>query len=826
MVELVDNPFAHINLAQDPTKDPSKVTQALQRSAKGKDTAPTAQEATTALPQATLNRATGQFDVTRIPLSMLRQMQRDPILAFALFYIRAQNLRARWHIESSDPQVAGFIDRALREIYPSIINNYILKLVYGFQACVKRFTTGEVIDWTYIHPETGEETRVWDEGNINAIIWKPFIGLPPEAVEPVWNSSGEFDGIKYTPANASYASAGITRSGEERTFDVFHSLWFVNERESVHNSIWGYPRLGYAYRYWWSFWFAWGLADRHFEVDADPPVITRFPTEDDGSGMKNSQRALAIGAQLRSGSTIALPSDPYTDSFDGRTVNIQKWDIDVLKSSGNFQAFHDRFEQLIALMLRAMMIPPEAFEARGGSAGYNSTSQLQEAFVMSQIVLMQELDWDLNRYVIPQLVMANFSDRKATARKVTRGFDVEDIEFAKLLLQGKANSASGDLPIDYGALLESVGIPRLSADALAEANARIEQQAREARPEPQQAAPGRAGVNENGLYYAPRDTIHLDTIQMEAEKAFFNELTQVGPLKDPEIMVYARQLRQIWNEALNFDYSVAATLLQDYGDNLDLDETFFERFMRRVKNRAQDLAFRSRRVLEQIMRRASNVELERAGLRQDYFWDPVGNDDASRYLQERANIMVSDISETTRDEIRAFLRDQVAKGTPIQDLPGLLRAHFDMVSQWRADRVVRTEIGKAYNMATLFAAQDAGVDQVQAIDAQLGPQRSDPECIRRNGRLFTVNEAFAETLKEHPYGTLQWRIPRKRIAITKLSQRAKTKATYVEHDDHVEVKLSDRLSEQERNMYLLAVVDRIELDAKLAKSDDELRSAF
>ena len=1088
MPQHAENPFIDVALAQaklDPAKDPAKVFAALRKGSA--DTAPTAQAATNITPQASLSQLTGGFDVTRIPLPRLKQMMRDPMIAFGLFFIRAQILRARWSIESSNPQIAAFVDNALREIWAPFVSTYLMKLGFGYQAMVKRFELAQMLDWTYF--DGNSEKPVWSEGAVQPLIWKPFVPLPHEAVDPLWTSNGEFDGIHYKPVSSAAGSQakeqdfnvlhcsppdelvlttnrgyvpigeldqdtdklvvwdkkqkrfcrtkgfafelgsrkykgdlltiaagdgaarvtpnhkftvrwlpeahnkysvylmkkgdwwrmGITRVAREGskssglgirlsaeggeaawvlgTFDskneaLYHeklwsnqygipdmifqstategsaigdhcltttqieqiweqldsasgalglledlkldpaypflkksatmeprgtrgwtchavnmidglmeipvdteteraewatirisresydgdvfsievpphhhyvsngvvtqnSLWVTNEKESVMGSLWGYPRIGYAYRFWWSFWFNWGLADRHFEKDADPPAIVYYPANKppliDSTGQEVSRRdmALNIGERARSNSTIALPGDPVIGE-DGSTKNMREWEIDFAKGGGNFDVFEKRFDQLQVMLLRSIFVPEEAFQAKGGSAGYNSTSQLQEAFVASQIVLMQEIDFDLNRYVIPQLVMANFQkewEAGVKVRKVTKGFDSNDVDLAKLIIQGIANKDASSLPLDVEALLDAVGLPRLSPEKIAEQKAQQDQQAKQATPPEQPAQPGVAGVNKQGLYYAPRDEINL--AQHEADARFMAELVSVGALADPIVLSDAQRLRSVWRQALNYELAVATNLLQDYGNNLDLDETFFERLYRRISNRAHDTAAHSRRALAGIMRRASTREMERAGLR-DFSWDPSYSDAASRYLKDRSEMMVQDITNTTREQIRTYLADLVDRKVEPSNMPALLRSHFSMFSEWRSDLIVRTEVANAYNMAVLLAAKDAGIKQVQAIDAQLGPDRSDPECIDRNGRIFTIDEAFAEQLKEHPNGTLEWRILHKPVRV----KRAKTpknapNALANFGEDEVEVTLSDALTDRQVNTYLRSVVDRM-----------------
>lgn len=819
---LVDNPFISVALAQAAPEEAAKIAKALRAT---QDNAPTSQSATNVVPQASLDQLTSRFDITKIPLSRLRQMMRDPMVAFALFFIRAQILRARWKIQCSDAQVAAFVDAALREIYPSLVSQYLMKLPFGYQAMVKRFEERPELDWTYADPadEVNPEKLIWDQGAINALIWKPFVSLPPESVEPLWTPTGEFNGIHYKPV----ATTGV--AGQQETdFDVLHSLWVTNEKESVHGSLWGYPRIGYAYRFWWSFWFNWGLADRHFEKDADPPAIVYYPTNKpdllDANGNRVSRRTLAlqIGDRARSNSTIALPSD-LAVSDDGSTKTMREWEIDFAKGGGNFDAFAVRFDQLQVLILRSCMIPEQAFlEGKGGTSSRNVAGELQDAFAMSQIVLMQELDFDINRFVIPQLVAANFPERQVKATKVTRGFDTEDIALAKVIIQGAANKDASSLDLDMGAMVDAVGLPRLSPAAIAKRNAELASAAQQTTPEPVVAEPGKAGVTQEGLYYNPRNVIALSTEEEDSRATFMAELVAVAALRDPMILSDAQRIRSAWRQSLSFDLAVARNLLHDFKDKLDMDETFFERFLRRVKSRAHDTASQTRRALANVMRRASTAEFEKVGLA-DFSWDPTYSEAASKYLSERADVMADKISKTTRDQVKTYLADLIKRGVPADQMPDLLASHFTLFSGWRADQIVRTEVAGAYNMATLLAAEEAGVKQVQALDAQLGPERSDPHCIDRNGRVFTVAQAFEETKKEHPNGTLQWRILRKPVRVKRLpvpkNAPAGVLASYVEGDDEIVVTFSDALNERQQNNYLVNMIDKIQHETRVALAE-------
>ena len=201
-VDLRENPFAQQALqfaAKNKPVDQAKLGADVQKAAKT-DSAPSAQAQTQTVPLASLNQLLSKFDVQRIPISRLRLMRRDPMIAFALFFIQAQLLRARWSIKCPDAQVAAFVDNALREIWPSLVMNYMNKLTFGWQAAVKRFALTNP-DWTYIDSNNpnATESPVWDNGTIQAVTWKPFVPLPPEGAEPNWDDNGDFNGIKYNP---------------------------------------------------------------------------------------------------------------------------------------------------------------------------------------------------------------------------------------------------------------------------------------------------------------------------------------------------------------------------------------------------------------------------------------------------------------------------------------------------------------------------------------------------------------------------------------------------------------------------------------------------
>lgn len=411
------------------------------------------------------------FNFTDIPLSKLDEMRRDPTLSFAMHYARVPILRASWDIEGNDAQINAFVKNALSEIYASFVLNYLNCWDYGYQASVKRFKTARP-NWTYVDPKAPEkgEQKVWDNGNIEAIIWDTFIGLPPQSVEPAWNSKGEFNGIVYEGYPAQNQFPFVDNSDDSVTIPLSHSLWATNEKESKYGSIYGFPRLGYAYQFWWSFWFRWALADRAFEKSIDPGIIVRFPSEldtldENGDEIDPREIAFAIGEQARANDTVAMPSSLVpSDRLDGGNTNMYEWDITQLDSKANFEALDKTFDALKIAMIEAVWTPEHALTSgTGAQSSRNVAADMTNSLKESQAVTMAEIDECINRYMIPQLIAVNFPDRAdVTCRKVTTGFSNNDEELTRALIQLIGQSNPDNLNVDIEKTLEMAGVPTLT----------------------------------------------------------------------------------------------------------------------------------------------------------------------------------------------------------------------------------------------------------------------------------------------------------------------------------------------------------------------------
>lgn len=411
------------------------------------------------------------FSVTQIPMSKLAQMRRDPLISFGLMFVKVPLIRANWHIESNDPQRAAFVENCLGQIYGRFVLAYTNCFDFGFSPIVKRFEYATP-DWTYNDPITGEEKDVWPDKGVKALIWKPFMALDPRKCQPKFNSKGEFAGIDFVPSTTFARGVFNSETGRAADIPLDWSLWATNEKDSEFGSLYGYPRTGYAYRYWWSYWYKFGLSDRAFEKWGDPPFVVFHPSDvgvegDDGEVIDFGAVALETAEQLRSGANVAMPSSIIRGLTDDRSTNLREWDFKQVESTANFAALNESFEYLDVQKLRAVMVPEQSLvEGKGGSSSRNVAAEFGDIFHESQAVVMEEIDDHINRFMIPQLLEANFGPGGPSCKKVTTGFDPHDMETMRNIVQAIANTR-GEIPeVDMQRLLNDLGIPLLSHAAI------------------------------------------------------------------------------------------------------------------------------------------------------------------------------------------------------------------------------------------------------------------------------------------------------------------------------------------------------------------------
>jgi SPP1 gp7 family putative phage head morphogenesis protein len=769
--------------------DPQEVSK-IQASAAGREQAPGTRTQASIFSnwREAANRLGSPFEVEKIPISKLRDMRRDPMLGFGLSFIKTPHVRAKWFIDAKsndgpNAQIAAHLDHDLRKIYADFVLQFCNSLDFGFQAIAKRYELRTPAAF-YIEtdPETGEEQElpVWSEGAVQPIAWKPFVALQPEYVEPVWKGE-EFNGVKFLAGTDSAGSGG-----REITIDVYHTLWVTNERAQNFNSIWGYPRLGYAYRYWWSYWFRWAIADRAFERKADPSVKVYHPEGefvDDNTGerLDYGEYALLIGERMRSGGVISLPSEVYEDANGRGTMRM--WDVDFTKDAVNFEPFDKSFDYLDVQKLRSLWIPEQAFlEGKGGTSSRNVAAELGESFIESQAVLSAQISEHINRWLIPQWLAVNypeFLDAGGTASIVIQGFADQDVEFTKEIIQLIGQQEAGMLEIlklvDLKRVLEDAGTP--IADFLTQQRRQEEITRIAAASAPPAVAPvpgqqvgvvpGPTGFN---AYINPPDRLVLQLA--DSTRGFLRKLPDTPHYQDKSVRAFASQLWSIWHDVYQHEYEVAATAIENGGE-IPEDATL-EFALSDVVNRATEFISdwtksekwaealkKTENLIRRMANRAGKVELRRIGINRD---KALNEDQREAWIKEHLAEFAQRVADTTRSEIRDFIAKTMSEEGAISqaELAKRVREHFSAFPDWKADRLARTETAEVYRAATLLAARAADITRVQAVDAQFGG--TDDDCEERDGEIFDIDDAWE--VDEHPNGTLAWRMVPANLSIT------------------------------------------------------------
>lgn len=415
------------------------------------------------------------FMPDRLSLKTLHKMRRDPMIRLGLHFIKMPLMNASWRIEGPNDQQAKFIEWALDRVWPKLLSNLLLSLEFGYSVILKK--------WIYEAPP--QELGLWSgPAGVLPVVPDDVFALPPELTSPRFTKRGKFNGIYFRPHHAAQ-----TEIPDE------YILWHVNEAESMFGNFYGYPRIGLAYTYWRSYWFRWLLYDRHFEMDADPPLVVWGPsgsyTDEHGKPRRWKDDGLAIGEYLRSGSTVYMPSEPYVDEQTGRPAQSRQWDMEFKYGGHNNDMFTSSFEYLDVAKLRALLVPEQAIiEGAKGSGSRNVAATYGTLFAESQYVLMKQLDEQVNRYFVDKIAEYNFGVPKGTYKKVTNDFHREDQDLMGKLMMELAKTGPEEMleaRINIQELARKLQLPTLSEDEYNSEKQRREKEA-EARFERAQRA--------------------------------------------------------------------------------------------------------------------------------------------------------------------------------------------------------------------------------------------------------------------------------------------------------------------------------------------------
>lgn len=119
-----------------------------------------------------------------------------------------------------------------------------------------------------------------------------------------------------------------------------------------------------------------------------------------------------------------------------------------------------------------------------------------------------------------------------------------------------------------------------------------------------------------------------------------------------------------------------------------------------------------------------------------------------------------DLTEQAREGLFDALAEGRAAGEGAAQLAERIGTHIESgpwgSSEIRARTIARTETKYAQNVSTIERARVANVERFIVFDGRLGPDRSDPDHIARDGSIVTADEASQMASDEHPNGTLSF----------------------------------------------------------------------
>ena len=725
----------------------------------------------------------GDFNPDNVTLRDRLRMRQDNMIKMGLHYSKAPMITADYDFICDDPQIRAAVKEAYDQIHVSLMRGALNKYDFGFQAAVKRWELGD-LKGSYEN-EDGEIVPIWPYPEVQPVMMAAPVVLPPDFTR-VHLEGGKFAGIKtqLQPKNGG--------DEDDQLVPPEWSLWFVNEYEEEFGNYYGRARIDSAYRFWWSYWFNYHNRDRHAESDADPALQIWYPTGyqvpdpldiDPATGsarrVSNRDLALEIGEALRSGATIAWPSDVYQDE-QGRPSAIKLWDAAFLQGGENLNAFTSLLADLEISKLRACLVPEQALvQQRDAPSSKNVAGTYGEVFTESLGLDAQYMDEQITKYLIRPFVVANFGEEAPDCRKITTGFKEEDLTLTTRLIEAAFNTDPNALPIKFEELLKRANIPVYSAKELqdrGEAAAELQAQQQEeqaaqqaAMQQEQQPVADMAQLSQRPVrkkYERERLYLHGPVVGAQpapkwAKREAKQRLQSIDSIVSSLRPVAQRQYQEL------FDLVVDG--LQDQMLALSV-QSFVDSIVGKIKSFID--ARRSRWVTEMASPLGDAYlagaarEVARIGLDADSY--DVGRSRATEWARERAGYLVTTMSETV---VEQFLRPWLTKkfetlgydGSDTGIVPNVtelvseLRSHFKDYPEWMAERVVRTEARMALNRSAFEIWEDAGVTELQAIDGLGGRTgQTDAVCLARNGETFSIDEAMEEDEDEHPNGTLFW----------------------------------------------------------------------
>lgn len=412
-------------------------------------------------------RRYGRLQASRsLPEATKLEMLRDPIIALAMGFIGATLVKASRVIECVDEPKRRFFEAMFRAWEREFIIQASMAVALGSCGLIKKFA------FDVPQPQEIDAEPVWTSAAI------PYVITGFDQCYPV-TSTPRFD-------NKGRAFQGMNTA--DGPVDVFYSLWLTLGQARAFGAYGGSGRLENVYKHWWIKNFGWDLYLVYLQKNANPAVKVEYPAGTT-EGKSHRDIALATGDSLRSGATVAIPSELYKTvdqmSGDENLANVRKWAVAFLESNTSVERFHEIENQCDRKMCLGMFLPYQAvMEVSGGDlGGPTSADKLTE--LAEELLLMDAADVDrhLNDYAFPAVDRANFAPGSPRVRVRTVGLEQDSrgqlLEILKTVLSRQDTDAS---VFDLPAGLERLGMPVVDGGNMGEQRDALSAQATDDTP--------------------------------------------------------------------------------------------------------------------------------------------------------------------------------------------------------------------------------------------------------------------------------------------------------------------------------------------------------
>ena len=445
------------------------------------------------------------------------------------------------------------------------------------------------------------------------------------------------------------------------------------------------------------------------------------------------QRALQIGTSRRSGSTVALPSDVYSD-YQDRPTSVRKWAIEYPEVKTNFESMQAFLGALEAAKLRALFLQEQGIiEAKGGQST-NNVSEFGSQREASQSVLMgQTLQLAMEAFVRPAMAI-NMPEFAGRMEIKVLGFGQNDEDLLRQLIQLTLAKDTANFGINMEKIVQARGLPMKDPAEIERIREEaIKQQQAMSPPvvEPNQGR--RAKVSQTGY---DRSTGQATTsyVQLghnlgsiDGDDNFVSGLPRTQAFSDPMVVQTTREMRLESKSFLSWLYSGYARYLArvDFAeyDNDDLDENGSDRpesiasavlsDWEPSSERVEGFAATVRDHASRVYSRSSSQAIKALGV--DISLNRFDRDYASDWLAQHGADRVEQILERVGADLIDVVADGIRNGLTNKEIASDVREHFAYTPASTSESIALEDASAVFNHGVLVAGLAAGVKKVQHL---------------------------------------------------------------------------------------------------------------